>query len=119
MDLQKYKNQVQETVIASMMFMLDDEDADGMFSREDVAECEQLICGYLEELAKLTDPDDAAIMQQVKALVLALNDLNERTDYSLIETEEREAVWQIIQDSAVECGLQNYSDDITEEWREW
>jgi len=37
----------------------------------------------------------------------------------LLETEERESIWEIIQNSAVECGLTNPEDDITEEWREW
>lgn len=37
----------------------------------------------------------------------------------LIETTEREVIWELIQSSAVECGLQDVKDDITEEWREW
>ena len=37
----------------------------------------------------------------------------------MIETEERENIWELIQTSAVECGLQDPTDDITEEWREW
>ena len=58
-------------------------------------------------------------MKEVKEVVIALNKLNAKTDYSIIETMEREAIWEIIQTSAVECGLSNPSDDITEEWREW
>ena len=58
-------------------------------------------------------------MEQVKNLVLALNRLNEKTDYSLIETDARECIWEIIQSSAVECGLREASEDVTEEWREW
>lgn len=78
-----------------------------------------MIYTYLEVLAAMTEPSDKAIMEQVKTLVLALNDLNEKTDYSLIETEAREAIWEVIQTSAVACGLKEYADDITEEWREW
>ena len=59
------------------------------------------------------------LYRHVKKLVLALNKLNEKTDYCLLETEERESIWEIIQNSAVECGLVNPEDDITEEWREW
>lgn len=36
-----------------------------------------------------------------------------------IETGEREAIWQIIQSSAEECGLSDPPEDVTEEWREW
>lgn len=35
------------------------------------------------------------------------------------ETGEREAIWQIIQSSAEECGLSDLPEDVTEEWREW
>ena len=63
-------------------------------------------------------------MKQVEAVVLALNHLNEETDYCLIETDEREALWQVIQESAVECGLsakciEENEGDVTGAWREW
>ena len=67
----------------------------------------------------MSNPTNDDIMEQVRILVLALNDLNEATDYALIETEAREALWEIIQTSAVASGLKNAPDDITEEWRDW
>ncbi len=70
-------------------------------------------------MSGLANPTDEAIMEQVKGVVLALNKLNEKTDCSLIETLEREGIWQIIQGSAVECGLSSPADDVTEAWREW
>ncbi|MBQ4323368.1 MAG: hypothetical protein IJC19_05465, partial [Clostridia bacterium] len=81
--------------------------------------CEALILEYLVALESITEPANKEIMKHVKKLVLALNKLNEKTDYCLLETEERESIWEIIQNSAVECGLTNPEDDITEEWREW
>lgn len=51
--------------------------------------------------------------------MLALNDLNEELDYALIETVEREAICELIQTAAVDCGLQDVPDDVTEDWREW
>lgn len=51
--------------------------------------------------------------------VLALNDLNEELDYALIETVEREAICELIQTAAVDCGLQDVPDDVTEDWRAW
>ena len=38
---------------------------------------------------------------------------------ALIETVERKAIWELLQTAAVDCGLQNVPDDVTEEWREW
>lgn len=58
-------------------------------------------------------------MEHVKKVVLALNKLNDKTDCCLIETDAREEIWQIIQDSAVECGVSPTIEDVTEEWREW
>ena len=118
MNLNAHKEKMIEIVIEPMIsFMEDWDDCD--YTTEDVEACKSLICTYLEALSAMTAPSDDAIMEQVKTLVLALNDLNEKTDYSLIETEAREAIWEVIQTSAVDCGLKEYGDDITEEWREW
>lgn len=118
MNLNAYKDKVMEIVIEPMIsFMEDWDDCD--YTVEDVRSCKELLDTYLEALAAMTEPSDEAIMEQVETLVLALNDLNERTDYALIETEAREALWEVIQTSAVACGLREYGDDITEQWREW
>lgn len=118
MNVDLYKNRVRGNVIAAMLdYMSEDEDCG--YSKKDVQKCERLILDYLDELGKLSNPTDELIMARVKKLVLALNRLNEKTDYCLIETDAREEIWQIIQDSAVKCGLTDPSEDITEEWREW
>lgn len=118
MNLNEYKEKVIETVVEPMIsFMEDWDDCD--YTAGDVESCKTLIYNYLEALAAMTAPSDDAIMEQVKTLVLALNDLNEQAGCSLIETEAREAIWEVIQTSAVDCGLKEYGDDITEEWREW
>ena len=120
MNLNAYKQMVVETVTEPMISFVEEWDEDGCgYTAEDVETCKSLIYTYLETLAAMAEPADEAIMEQVKTLVLALNDLNEKADYSLIETEEREAIWEVIQTSAVDCGLKEYADDITEEWREW
>ncbi len=118
MNLNVYKNKVIEIVIEPLIFFMEGWD-DCNYTTDDVDACKSLIYTYLEALAAMTEPSDEAIMEQVKTLVLALNDLNEKADYSLIETEAREAIWEVIQTSAVACGLKEYGDDITEEWREW
>ncbi len=121
MDLEYYQEQTEETVIAPMLSYMEgwEEEEDCSYSAENVASCKALLETYLTALDAMTDPTDESIMEQVRVLVLALNDLNEQTDYTLIETEAREAIWAVIQQSAIDCGLQEYSEDITEEWREW
>ena len=109
MDIVKFKTMLSEKVECG---------EDAYFTGEDVAKCEAILTHYLESLAKLTNPTNQEIMDCVQKTVLDLNQLNEDTDYSMIETEERENIWELIQTSAVECGLQKPADDITEEWRE-
>ena len=118
MDIQIYKEQLQENVIASMIRFLTEYDDCG-FTQKHVEKCEALILEYLSALEQIKTPTNEEILKHVKKLVLALNKLNEKADYCLLETEEREAIWEIIQTSAVACGLVDPEDDITEEWREW
>lgn len=122
MDLTAYKDRTRELVIIPMMEYLEEweeEEDEGEYTREDVEKCQALIEGYLETLAAMEHPTDDAILEQVKILVLALNDLNEETGYRLIETDAREAIWEVVQTSAEDCGLQDAPEDVTEEWREW
>lgn len=118
MDLKYYKEQTIENVITPMIeFMEEWDDCD--YTREDVQRCHERIDSYLEALDAMSEPDDEAIMEQVRELILDLNELNDAAGYSLIETDAREEICEIIQNSAIDRGLQHYSDDITEEWREW
>ena len=119
MDLDVYRSMVDENLVTPMLDMLDDYDDVCGYSHADIDRCEGLLLDYLDALEAMDDPDDDAIMELVKNLVLALNDLNESTDYSLIETSEREAIWEIIQHSALDCGLSTTEEDITGEWRDW
>jgi hypothetical protein len=118
MDMHIYKKQLQETVVVPMTeYMNDCEDCG--FKQKDIKKCEGLILTYLSALEHIKKPADKKIMKHVKTLVLALNKLNEKTDYCLLETEERESICEFIQESAIACGLSDPSDDITEEWRDF
>lgn len=118
MDLTQYKVKTTEIVVNPLIGFIEEWGAEG-YTKEDVQKCEALIHRYLDAIFALPAATNDAIMEQVKLLVLALNELNEATDYALIETEAREAIWEVIQTSAVDCGLQDAPDDVTEEWREW
>lgn len=119
MNIELYKENLKSEVISPMLEYFTEESEDCGFTKKDIAKCEEIITKYLVALDKIKKPDDKKIMKEVKEVVIALNKLNAKTDYSIIETMEREAIWEIIQTSAVECGLENSADDITEEWREW
>ena len=119
MEIRKYQGQIKETVVAPMIYFMEVGEGDCEYSKKDVEKCEEMLLDYLTELSKITNPNEKVIMNLVKDLVLALNDLNEECGYELIETEAREAIWEIIQTAAIDCGLVTDADDITEEWREW
>ena len=119
MDISTFKGQLSENIVAPMLAFMEECGEDCDFTEKDVRKCEKILTEYLESLAKLSAPSDKAIMSAVKKAVLALNKLNEKTDYALLETEERENIWELIQTAAVEYGLQDVDEDITEEWREW
>ncbi len=119
MEITKFKVMLADNVIAPMIAFMEECGEDCEFSKKDVQKCEKILTEYLDVLAALAIPSDKDIMKCVKKAVLALNKLNEKTDYALLETEERENIWALLQTSAVECGLQDPADDITEEWREW
>ena len=86
------------------------------FNGEDVARCGEFLAKFINALAEMTWPTDAAILSQVEQVVVALN---EELDYALIETVEREAIALLIQDAVVARGMRNVPDDVTEEWRDW
>lgn len=118
LDLNEYLEKIKTDVTGPMLeYMTEAEIED--YTAEDVARCGELLKEYLTALAELACSDDEAIMAQVEKVVLALNDLNEELDYALIETVERESIWELIQNAAVDCGLQDVPDDVTEQWREW
>ena len=117
MDVSACKERISKFVVEPMLQMIHEFEMDS-YTDEDVAEVQSILNAYVETLAALRDPSDAEIMAQVQSVVLRLNELNEAKDY-FIETEEREWLWEVIQKSAEDCGLQNVPDDVTEEWREW
>ena len=119
MNINEFYDRIRTEVVGPMLDFMQECGEDAEFSTEDAQRCGALLKDYLDALAALENPTDEAIMAQVKKVVLALNDLNEATDYALIETSEREAICILIQEAAVACGFQDDADDVTEEWRDW
>lgn len=122
MNAVKYKEKIIVNVIDEMLSFLQSVEEDGGdagFTEDDVEECKEILFDYVDALAELDEPADREILAEVEAAVTALNEINENTDFALIETAEREAICEIIGEAAEECGLEEEYDDITEEWREW
>lgn len=113
---------IKERVLEGMLSYMEREEGEDDFddySKEDVDKCASILDRYL---SSVLDPsmrgNRDGIMAAVKATVLELNDLNEECEHSLIETDQREDICELIINAASLAGLDGIS-DVTEEWREW
>jgi Leucine-rich repeat (LRR) protein len=89
------------------------------YAVEDAQECGQILQTYLERVIDKTKPySEDALMAAAKDAVLALNELNDRCDETLIETDAREYICELIHAAAASAGLQDEG-DITYDWRDW
>lgn len=92
-------------------------EANPSYSQKDVNECISLLSNYVINIFKTHSKDEALLI--VKSTVLKLNALNERCDHSLIETNEREQIAEIIILASHKMKYNSLNEDITEKWREW
>ena len=90
---------------------------DPSYTQDDVNLCIVTLFDYVIKVFATGSKDEG--MKIVKSTILKLNELNEKCDYSLIETNEREQIAEIIILAGSEMGYNSIDDDITEEWREW
>lgn len=97
-----------------LSFIEDDEDAS--YSPKDVENCGALLTRFATDITAGMTYDVA--IKKVEELVLNLNVLNEKCDYCLIETDQREDICEFIFQTLTSAGVP-FSGDITEEWRDW
>ena len=114
----EFLERIESEVTGPMLEYMTEAEIDD-FNGEDVARCGEFLAKFINALAEMTWPTDAGILSQVEQVVVALNELNEDTDYALIETVERESIALLIQDAVVARGMRNVPEDVTEEWRDW
>jgi len=89
------------------------------YTQKHIDKCSEILKKYEDDLLAIKKAENSIIMKKIKEVVLALNKLNEKVDYSLIETDQREDLCEFIKEKAISAGLTNTDNDITEEWREW
>lgn len=94
-----------------------DPDWDAGYTQEHIDACDAALETFFTEMSRATHNRDA-ILATVRKLVLCLNDINHRCDGSMIETDQREQICDLVAVAATEAGLDT-DDDLTEEWREW
>ena len=125
LSLMEFKSKKDDDILRSMIDYMNFEDEDEEdeafdcgYSQQDIDACAGILDSYIDALIECNG-DDALVMDCVKKVILQLNDLNVKCSYSLIETDQREALCPFIEEAAVLAGLPQPTEDITEEWREW
>jgi hypothetical protein len=89
------------------------------YAQKHVNQCVKILDRYLDKLKQLRGPGtDEKILSEAKTAVLELNSLNEKCDGSLLETDQREQICELMIVAARHAGL-TLEGDFTEEWREW
>ncbi|MFD1298604.1 hypothetical protein ACFQ4Q_18430 [Lysobacter gummosus] len=92
--------------------------ADAGYSDGEIDECERIIDRFLDAIVA-AQGDRVAGRAAIKQAVLALNALNARCGYTLIETDQREGLCELILGAAAQAGAVQGEEDVTEQWREW
>lgn len=87
------------------------------YGEKDANECFFIIDNFLIDIKNSKSKKDG--LSIVKNAILQLNNLNKKTNFSLIETMERENIAEIINLAGYEKGYNSKDEDITEQWREW
>ena len=87
------------------------------YNEKDVKKYISIIDKFLIDIKNSKSKEDGLLI--VKNTVLQLNNINKKTNFSLIETMERENIAEIINLAGYEKGYNSKDEDITEQWREW
>lgn len=117
----KMNSNIEETKKRLLYWMIDFilDDDDPSYTKEDVAECDSIITNFISEVDNSSKKSDYSwVVSKVKTLVLLLNAFNEKHDYTIIETDQREDICALIA-LVIENAGHKINHDITEEWREW
>lgn len=114
-------NALKADLLEGMREYMDSAAADGGdagYSEEDIGKCDSILTAFIEKTRSAGSGNTESAIGIVKETVLSLNVLNESCDHSLIETDQREQICELIIQAAAAAGVGG-GEDITEEWREW
>lgn len=123
MDLIHYKDEKYDKILCSMEdyleYIEDNQDTNCFcpgYSHKDIKECGNILDNYIDNLIEANQNIDK-ILDYVEKVIINLNDLNEKSNYTIIESEQREYLCDFIQELAIKAGLPFTDKDITKEWR--
>jgi hypothetical protein len=89
------------------------------YTSADIGECGRILDAYLATVEEAAHYDEETMMGAVEFTVRSLNRLNARCGGSLIETEQRGPIVELIAQAAARRGVGTGLNDLTQAWREW
>lgn len=110
---------IKKDLISGMLDYISDTDEEHSYKKVDVEIVDKLIDTFILCLEKIENPTKEIVMGHVKSVVLSLNSLHEISDFSLIETYQRELLCDLIFLAVKNTGIKIPDEDFTEQWREW
>lgn len=90
---------------------------DNAYTKEDVEKCIKLIENFDKKITESKSKIEG--LKLIEEVVIKLNTLNNKCGGRLIETDQREAICQIIINAGFEKGYNAKNEDTTEKFREW
>jgi len=87
------------------------------YTSEDVTACITLLLEFMSNMESEVQTAESA-RNNIRDLVISLNELNDECDQCLIETDQREEICEFIQ-KVVSTTHVELEGDVTEEWRDW
>ncbi len=110
-------HEVRRRLIAGMVSYMHSS-ASAAYTQVHVDRCTGIVDACLSALAVQPRLPEAEIRAEVERTIRELNRLNAECDGSLIETDQREGLCELILRAARDAGLPT-QEDITLEWRDW
>ncbi len=111
----RHAAEVRAHVLGGMRSYMDGGDVG--YEERHVAECASILDRYERAIAAANDR--AAADAAVRGAVVALNDLDRRTEGRLIETDQREGLCAFLTAWGLGHGFFSVDEDVTEAWRTW
>jgi hypothetical protein len=92
-------------------------DAGASYDEPDVQRCGEILDQLAAALTTASSREEA--LKCVRTAVLNLNALNSSSGGDLIETDQREMIYEFIIKTCALRGFSDADEDVTLEWREW
>ena len=111
-------DETKKELLQGMLRYIEDDD-DPPYTSSDVEECGAILDQFISEVMESEEKGNFDwVKSKVKELILVLNAFNEKHKRTIIETDQREGIYDLIS-KVMEGAGHHVSEDITEEWREW